>query len=273
MKNLIKKVLFVTVVLSALISCKKDDNAIPENQGAVKVKLTDDPFPFDFVTAANVGIAKIELHNTNGTYTTVFEGNTSFNMVGLTNGDTETVVTENVDAGTYDQVRVTLNTASVHLSNGTSYDLNADAQGSYTVAISPALVVEEGDTSEFLLDLDINDSFDFLGNWFGEWISSVSSIVGCHFDADFRACDLDQTGEISGTVTASGTAVANALVSIDVNGETISTQTENDGSFTFIGVNDGTYTVHVDSEASGSGSVSNVQVSGTGTATCNVSIN
>jgi hypothetical protein len=274
MKNLVKKILIMTLFFGALISCDKDDESISEGHGAVKVKLTDDPFPFDFVAEANIGVAKVELQNTSGEYTTVFEGSTNFNMVGLTNGTTQTVATAELEPGTYNQVRVTLNAASVELSNGTSYDMNADAQGSYTVSISPALVIEEGDTSEFLLDLDINDSFTFQGIWIGQWVSTIADITGCNFSADFRACDLDQTGEIEGSVTVSGSgAVANAYVTIHVNGEEIATQTEADGSFTFIGIPEGTYTVEVETEVSGSAQVNNVQVNGTGTATCNVTIN
>jgi len=272
MTNLFKKLALVALVVGVFISCDKDEDNIPDGQGAVKVQLTDDPFPFDFVTEANVGVAKVELRNAAGEYVVVFEGSSSHNMVGLTNGTTETVATTNIEAGTYDQARVTLNAASIQLSDGTEFEMNADAQGSYEISIDPALIVEEGDTSEVLFDLDINDSFKFLGTWVGDWASTVASILGCSFDADFRACDLDQTGEIEGTVTVSGTALENAYVSVEVNGEEISTQTEANGSFTFIGVEEGTYTVSVETEANGSTSVDNVQVSGTGTATCTLDL-
>lgn len=272
MTNLFKKLALVALVMGVFISCDKDEDTIPDGQGAVKVKLTDAPFPFSFVTEANVGVAKVELRNATGEYVVVFEGSSSYNMVGLTNGVTETVATANIEAGTYNQARVTLNAASVHLSDGTEFEMNSDAQGSYTVTIDPVLVVEEGDTSEVLFDLDINDSFQFQGAWIGNWIPNIASILGCNFDADFRVCDLDQTGEIEGTVTVSGTALENAYVSVEVNGEEIATQTEANGSFTFIGIEGGTYTVSVETEANGSMSVGNVQVSGTGTATCTLDL-
>jgi len=272
MKNLFRKLAIVALVMGVFISCEKDEETIPAGQGAVTVKLTDDPFPFNFVTEANVGVAKVELRNAVGEYVVLFEGSSSYNMVVLTNGTTETVATTNIEAGTYSQARITLNAASVHLSNGTEYEMNADAQGSYEVTINPALVVEEGDTSEVLFDLDINDSFEFSGMWLGDWIPDVASIIGCNFDADFRVCDLDQTGEIEGTVTVSGTALENAYVTIEVNGQEIATQTEANGSFTFIGVEDGTYTVSVETEANGSTSVENVQVSANGTVTCSLDL-
>ncbi len=271
MMNLVKKVVVMSVLIGVLFSCEKD-NTIPAGQGAVTVKLTDDPFPFDFVAEANVGISKIELRNTDGEYSTVFEGSTTVNMVGLTNGETETVVTANLEPGTYNQVRVSLDAASVQLSNGTEYEMNADAQGTYSITISPALVIEEGDTSTCLLDLDIDSSFDFQGSWFGQWVSDISNIMGCSFDADFRACDLDQTGEIQGSVTNGGAIVSGAFVTIEVDGNEVSTQTQEDGSFTFIGIPEGTYTVEVETEGSASGELSNVQVTGNGTANCTITV-
>ena len=193
-------------------------------------------------------------------------------MVKLTNGSTKNVVTTNIKKGTYAEARITLNAASVKLSNDTSFDMNADAQGSYTISISPALEVEEGEASDILFDLDINDSFEFNGAWMGDWIPSVASILGCSFDADFRACDLDKTGKIEGTVTVSGETLENAYVYIEVNDQEIATQTEANGSFTFIGVAEGSYTVSVETEENGSTSVTNIQVSGTGTASCTLEL-
>jgi len=272
MKNILKKMILMTLVMGVFISCDKEEEAILEGQGAVVVKLTDDPFPFNFVTEANIGVTKVELKNASGDYVVVYEGSSSYNMVGLTNGTTETVVTTNIEAGTFHEARITLNAASVSLSDGTAYEMNADADGSYTINIHPTLVVEEGDTSEVLIDLDINDSFSFQGPWLGDWIPNVANIIGCNFDADFRACDLDQTGRIEGSVSVSGTALEGAYVSIEVNGEVIATQTEANGSFTFIGVEEGTYSVSVETESNGSTSVDNIQVNGTGTASCTLNL-
>ncbi|MCD6543144.1 MAG: DUF4382 domain-containing protein [Flavobacteriaceae bacterium] len=271
MKNLFKGLIITMLIAGGFISCNDDDD-IPSGQGTVTVKLTDDPFPFDFVTEANIGVAKVELKNAIGEYIVVFEGSSSFNMVGLTNGSTKNIVTTNIKKGTYSEARVTLNAASVKLSNGTSFNMNADAQKSYTVRINPALEVEEGDASDVLFDLDINDSFEFNGIWMGDWIPSITNIIGCSFDADFRACDLDRTGKIKGSVTVSGVALENAYVYIKVNNQEIATQTEANGSFAFIGITEGSYTVYVETEANGSTSVANIQVSGTGTASCTLEL-
>ncbi len=270
MKKVFKKILFVALFMVAFTSCE-DDN-IESGHGTLTVKLTDDPFPFNYVTEANIGVAKIELKNAAGEYVIVFEGNSNFNMVGLTNGVTKNVVNANIKEGTYSNARITLNAASAKLSNGTSFDMNAEAQESYTISINPVLEIKEGSDSEILFDLDISDSFEFTGTWIGNWVPNVASIIGCHFNAHFRACDLNKTGKIEGHVTVSGNALENAYVYTLVNGEEISTQTEANGSFTFIGVVDGSYTVSVKTETNGTKSVSNVKVNGTETATCSLDL-
>lgn len=276
MKKTIK--LFVLTLLfgSIFVSCNSnDDNPNSnDNKGAVKVKITDSVFPFNFVTQANVGVAKVELKNQNGDYVTVFEGSSEYNMVNLTNGTTETVTTDEIGTGTYTEAKVTLSDASAHLSNGTTFDLTSDAQGSYNVTIDPPLVVEDTGDSDVLLDLDLNHSFQFSTNIFMDWINDVTNIDGCNFNAHFRACDLDQTGKIEGSVkTSNGDSVANALVSINVNGDAISTLSDGDGAFTFIGVKEGDYTVHVETQNNGEADVQNVHVSIDNTATATVTVN
>jgi len=275
MKNAIKKFIVLSLVVFALVSCKKDDE-IPDGQGKVKVSLTDGPFPFNFVTHANVGVAKVEVKTANGEYVTLFTGSADYDMIGLTNGVTAEVETTNIETGTYVEARVTLNSASVHLSNDVTYDMNTEATANtYTVAIAPALVVEEGENTEVLFDLDINDSFHFstMGGPFSGWIADIGFIHGCSFNADFRVCALNQTGEISGTVSVSGTNYEHAQVYIDIDGEHVYTHTEANGTFRFIGVHPGTYTVYASTEDGGSASVGDIHVSATETATCTVEIN
>ena len=267
MKNLLRKAVLFIFLIVAFSSCNDDDD-IPSGKGAVTIKITDAPFPFKFVKKANIGIEKVELKDTKGDYVVIFEGNSNFNMINLTNGSTKTVAKTNIEKGTYSEVRITLNTASVQLSNGTNYELNADAQGSYTYSINPAFIVEEENSSNILFDLDINKSFRFQGSWFGQWIHDITHITGCNFQPEFRICDLDQTGSIQGKVTKNGSPAENIYVYTTVNGREIATHTKADGSYKFIGIKEGNYTVTVKTETDGSTSVSNIRVKVTGTATC-----
>jgi hypothetical protein len=277
MKKMIQKLIVPLFVILVLVSCNKDDSEIPSGKGKVTTTLTDAPFPFGFVNEANIGVAKVEIKTATGEYVTLFEGSTSYNMVNLTNGATAEVKTTNIEAGTYVTARVTLNAASVKLSNGVVFDLNnAAASSTTTVSIKPKLVVEEGTASEILFDLDIYNSFRFGttgGGYFSNWISTISSIANCNFDARFRVCDLDQTGKITGKVTVNGSAEKNAQVYVLVGGHKIYTHTKADGTFAFIGIAPGTYTVYVNTEDDENGQAATIVVTERGTATCTVTAN
>jgi len=272
MKNLVKSILVISAVIFLFSSCNSDDK---EEQTSVKVVLTDGPFPFNFVTKANVEVAKIELKTQNGEYVTVFEGSGSYNMVELTNGVTADVETTTLEPGTYSKARISFNSANVHLSNGSTFDAQVDGQAE-VISIEPALVVEEGETSEVLLDLDLGSSFGFKGfgnsTLFG-WIFSADMILGCEFHPHFRACDFNQTGKISGSVKVEGDLFEGADVSVEIDGETVHTHSKADGTFKFIGVKDGTYTVSVNTQSSGSGSIEAVTVNGNATTSCSIEIN
>ncbi len=274
MKNIIKNIFVLAILVTAFASCEKDDNnGILEGQGEVKISITDGPFPFSFVTAANVGVNKVEVKTATSDYVVLYEGSASYNLVDLTNGVTAEVEVSTIEAGTYTHCRVTVGAASVTYSDGTSHTASVDAHVTNDIAIVPALIVEEGEASEVLLDVDLGSSFRFLGMGgflLPDWIlGGINMIHSCGFTPVVRVCDYDRTGKITGAVTVDGDSHEYASVAIEVDGETIHTHTESDGAFTFVGVAAGNYTVVVTTSNGENSSVS-VTVSGTDTASCGV---
>lgn len=284
MKKVMKYVFMLAVLTTVFVSCKKDEE-IPDGKGEVSVKLTDASFPFGFVAEANVGVTKVELKNADGEYVTVFEAsssaNTSYNLLDYTNGATATVETQNIDPGVYSRARVTFDAVSVHMNGSidgegedTVFDLSSGLSSSYEVSIDPALEVEEGEHSDVLFDIDANSAFSFHTSIIGEFINLITDITGCSLtlsDQSIRVCDLDQTGAISGKVTVNGSAEENVLVQVNVNGHTLTTHTKSDGTYTFIGVKEGEYTVKVTTSDNEVHQTS-VTVTGTETGTCDFSI-
>ena len=275
MKNKIKNFIVLVFFVTAIISCNKDEEAgIPDGQGSVKTSIADGPFPFSFVTEANVEVTKIEVKTATGQYVMLYEGSASYNMVNLTNGVTAEVETTNIEAGTYTNARITIGSASVSYQDGGGH--SASVSGNIaTVNIEPALIVEEGDNSEILFDVNLSESFTFgglIGGMLPEWIPSSTLIGSCSFNPHIRVCDYDRTGRIEGSLTVNGSNYENAHVYIEVDGETISTHTTGNGSFTFIGVQAGTYTVHVTTVDNDEAELE-VTVSGTSASSCNFTIN
>ncbi len=266
--------MFIAIFAVAILftACKKDDT-----EAKVAVQLTDDPFPMGMVTAANIGVAKIELKNSNGDYITVFNGNREVNMVNYTNGTTAEVSVNAVPEGTYTEAKITLNRAEVSLTDGTHFNANVSASHSYTVRISPAVEVSEGDTEHLLLDLDLSDSFRFQGNFMGGWISHITGIQS--FNPDFRAVCLSHTGTLEGQVVDhNGNAVAYAYVEVeyDYDGdgmdETVSTIADVNGNYRIIGLPAGEYDISVEAENGFDGDVDDVTVSVNHTSSVNITI-
>ncbi len=278
------KFYFVLMLLAGFFaSCseKIDDN---DNKGNVNIKLTDAAFPFDFVSQANVGITKIELKNEKGEYLTVFEtssgtGN-SYNILEYTNGNTVTVKNSTLPVGTYSHSRVTFGEASVIMNGSITgsgensfFNFSSADQRTIEVACYPVLDIEDSGNSDVLIDIDANNTFQFQSNGvFGSWISLITSISGCTYNPTFRVCDLNKTGKISGNVTLNGVNTQNAIVTVNVDNNTLATHTEADGKYAFIGIPSGNYSIKVELE-DGTVSTQSVTISGTNTTNCNFVLN
>jgi len=278
LKMMTKLLLLILVTGSLFTACKKDAE---DNDAKVAVKLTDDPFPYNFVAEANVDFTKIELKNENGDYVTVYSGNHTENVAAYTNGATANVTVAAVPPGTYTDVRVTIGDVSVKLTNNETYSVNAATEFETEVPVYPEITVSEGDEVDLLFDMDLSDSIEFSGSFFGGWISDITQIMGIQsFDPDIRAVVLEQTGSISGQVTdANGNAVAYAEVKVkydyddDGMDEDVTTIADANGHYKIIGLPAGTYKVEVDTENNGDANVDNVSVSVKQETTVNVTVN
>ncbi len=280
MKSKVKtsiKFLSMLLIFAGLItSCSSDDD-----DASVSVKITDDPFPVQLVNEAKIGIAKVELVDSEGNTVTVFNGNANVNMVNYMNGATAEVGVNAVPPGTYVEARVTLSEASVTLSNQEQFEASVSTSHSYGVKIDPAIEVNEGEEAELLFDLDLSDTFKFQGNFLpGNWIQNVADITGLSsFEPDFRAVCLSKTGSIEGSVTnADGSVAAYAYceVSYDYDGdgqrESVSTVADANGHFAIIGLPEGSYNVYVET-GEGEAVSADVSVEVQHAATVNVTIN
>ncbi len=247
-------VLALMALLTMTTSCKKKS----EN-GNVEVKLTDDPFPMSFVASANLNITKIEIQNAeSGDYVMVFEGSAEYNIAGLNNGQTASVSLQSVPAGTYDKVRITIDGASISLTDGRQFNANISGSLQEESDIIPALRVEGDGNASLLIDVDLAETFEFDTNSMNGIITNISQILGLNdFDLDFRAADLSQTGTVSGTVIDdNGTVYANATVKLESNSDLdgdgdiddIVTISNGQGEFEFIGVPAGSYILTVETE-------------------------
>ncbi len=245
-----KWILFITVtalILAGVFSCDMPTEEPSGSTGTLSVLLTDAPFPIDAVDAANVTIdsvvirEKVETGEEEGyPFITLTTEKQEFNLLDLQNGVAASLVDLEVPVGEYDLIRLYVGEASITY-DGTEHNLfvPSGAQTGIKIFIDPEIQVEGGLTSELLLDFDVSRSFIVRGN-----PNSPAGIKGFNFKPVVRASNLSTAGRVTGVVTDAVTG--DLLEGIEVKaeqdtGSVASALTQEDGSYTMIGLQAAAY--------------------------------
>ncbi len=272
-----KKIGFALIALVlgtvAMISCNNDssDDLGPgQGTGEVNIYLTDAPFPVDlvdktFVTIDKVEIRKQETDTAEAKFVVLMNEAIDIDLLTLSNGVTELMASVDLEAGTYDMIRMHVTDSKVVLKNGTEYDLKVPSGSSsgLKVKISPSMEISNGQTADVLLDFDVSKSFVAKGNWQGGIIN------GFNFKPVVRGVLLGMTGKIEGMVSdTTGTMLEDASVKVWMPGEGMeadslitSSFTNDEGKYQVIGVLSGTYYLTTELDSFMTDTVWNVNVS------------
>lgn len=261
MRNLVRvSMMLLAGILIFVTACNENDDSAKAGKGTVVIKLTDAPFPVSLVDQALVTIDKIEIRSTvevenakgeteNETlYTVLFEGEKVVDLLDLQNGITTDLLSMDIEAGSYDLIRMHVTSSEVILKDGTSFDLKipSGSASGLKIKIAPELVVESGVESEVLLDFDVSKSFIVQGN-----MNTPAGIKGFIFKPVIRAMCQKYSGIIEGKVFENVTTpVAEAHVQIIV-ADTVysSALTDATGSYALIGLPAGNYKMVCEKEA------------------------
>ncbi|MEJ2540915.1 MAG: DUF4382 domain-containing protein [Gemmatimonadota bacterium] len=247
-----------------------DDSTGVDNTAELTVLLTD--APSDYVEEAMVDIGFVELVGGAGGPVVLTDDGTDgmVNLLDLQNEATLLLADAEIEAGSYAQLRLQVEAASVTLKEGYTFN-----DGSTTQALSvPSgaqtgikLNLHAGDPegesgsveiapgqSVLVLDFDVNQSFRLQGN--PETAAGLSSVS---FQPTLRVIVEDVAGSIAGTVSTSVDPIPEGfleglVISAEpVEGtilepyqtETATAVTEADGSYTLYFLVPGTYEVSV----------------------------
>jgi hypothetical protein len=225
------------------------------SNGSLSVAMSDAPPNLGNVTAVNVTVTKVEVHPGDGTETTdttndgkwktCWQGSQQFNLLSLANVKDVTNLPLIVDrnslpAGTYDQLRMTIDPASATITvNGTTQPLSVPS-GSESGLKSKKFTVSQGTNTVLLLDFNVAESVTQQGN--GSY--QLKPIIDIN--------PLTGTASVSGTVVDStSSAPMSALVNVkdaagNIVGSSITSST--DGGFAVHGLLPATYTVEVSAQ-------------------------
>jgi hypothetical protein len=240
----------------------------PVSTGPLQVSLTDDPLLYPFLTAISIQISKIEVRPSGGDYLTLEDwGNTPglYELLGLVNGQTRSVLTRPVPAGAYDSMRVTF--AGAHVRTIQGILMNAPAPGS-TIEEPIALQVSSSG-AVVLIDIDLANSITLSGLANGKPIANPGQISGATFSPVGRFAVVGSGGGISGSITDStGARVAGATVrALSGGAEVASTATDQSGSYAFVELPPGTYSVMAESQGQTPANLDGIEVDGGATRT------
>jgi Domain of unknown function (DUF4382)/Carboxypeptidase regulatory-like domain len=251
MKRIGSVLIAIVLGIAFMISCNSEDGAnIPEGKGKVNIYLTDAPFPIHLVAQTFVTIDKVEIRKqgtdtTDASFIDLTVEPMEINLLDLSNGVTEQLASVELEAGSYDMIRMHVTDSKVILTDGSEFELKVPSGSSsgLKIKIEPALEIGNGETADVLLDFDVSKSFVAKGNWKG------GKINGFNFKPVVRCVLLGRAGRIEGTVVdTAGVGLENASVKVwlpleqtEIDSLITSTFTESDGKYKVIGLLSGTY--------------------------------
>lgn len=254
------KYFFVALLVIVAASCENDTTTGPV--GTLSVKLSDAPMHYDRFMSASVTIDKVEIGNSQhaNSFMTLTDNPMKYNLLELVNGMTSTMVNAEIPAGDYDLMRLYISSTEMKMLNGESFTYNMNQNGysgsgmmqngmmlnnqnkSIDIQLNHSLTISDGSMSEFLLDIDVDQSFTLEDVTYDN--NMMMNMSGFTFMPTMRFVDMATSGTISGTVQDVDGNLPNATVSLMQNG-TIYTSTHSDanGNYALIGIPEGAYTI------------------------------
>jgi len=267
MKSL-KYILLVSIIV-LYSSCSKSDT-IANSKGNITIKLTDAPIPYNQFMEVNMTIDSIALGNSAdaNSFITIMNEPTKYNMLDLVNGVTETMVNMSIPEGKYDTLRLFISSTEMVMNDGTSfsYDMSQsnsinngsmmggsmmfnDQNGSIDIKLDHFLDITADSQNDFLMDLDVDESYMLEGVNFSGMGSGMMSMTGFTFNPTMRFVNLADAGAISGFVHMGTEGLSDVNISLMQNGEVYTTtHTDATGHYTMIGIPEGTYTIMAEAD-------------------------
>jgi hypothetical protein len=201
--------------------------------GTLEVRLVD--APIDNAKEVNVAINSVQVNNseTDTGWVTISEPGETFNLLNLTNGAYAVLGEAELEAGTYEQIRLILDSDgnSIVFENGDTESLFVPSGAQSGLKLNVNAEIEPGFTYTLILDFNASKSVVKAGNS-GKYL--LKPVI--------RATNMATTGKIAGTVLpAEARSQVHAIVGEDTLTTTFADTT--DGTFELIGLEGGSYTV------------------------------
>ncbi|WP_138429569.1 DUF4382 domain-containing protein [Fodinibius saliphilus] len=218
------------IISMVFVSCNTSSDG---DTGTMTVEMTD--APIDSADAVNVFIERVEVESQDGSgWITLNEPQQEYNLLDLVNGATSVIGTSELEAGTYNQIRLILSgTGHSVVVDGKPYSMKAPGGQQTGVKLNINAEIEPDIEYVLLLDFEASRSVTKAGE-------SGKYVLKPVIDAKEKAI----TGNIAGTVDPiEAEPVVYAIANSDTLASTIADTA--DGEFKLIGLEEGAYDVSV----------------------------
>jgi len=137
--------------------------------GVLRVMLTDAPLDWETVDEMRVTISGVEISRSEDSWLPLIDSPQEVNLLKLQNNVFITLGVEEIEAGTYEQLRLILDTSepennAIVFTDQEPQPFKVPSGGQTGIKIIGPVVVEEGKTTSVLLDFDAQSSVNELDN-------------------------------------------------------------------------------------------------------------
>ena len=202
---------------------------------ALRVVVTDSPFPFEDVLSATVRIQRVELRDASGGFLVLVdfsgEGGRELDLVQLRNGAVATLFEGDPAPGSYDLVRIIVEAVEITIDDGgipkvfDEFKIPSGEQTGVKVFVDPPISVTTGLSQDLVLDFDLAGSFVVQGN-----PKTPAGIKGFHFKPVVRAVNASTAGTLTFRVMSDNGTPGNAADDFFLNGAAYEVKSTVDGS-------------------------------------------
>ena len=135
--------MILTLMLLMLFAC--GDSTSNSETGSISVNITDAPFPVDWLDSAIVTIDKIEIRQKNEAdsgkpFIILSEDTYRVNLLDLRNGEIENLLDFEIPVGSYDLVRLYVESGLVKFKDGSEYEMKVPSGGQTGIKVFIAAV-------------------------------------------------------------------------------------------------------------------------------------
>jgi len=225
--------LVAALAMTTIVSCNKDDDS---NSGSarVKVSMTDAPGDYDavFVDVVDVMINADASAQGDAGWTSLSGVQTGvYDLLELTGGVSQVLADADVPAGYLGQIRLVLGDNNSVVVDGESQPLSTPSAQQSGLKIQVNQELAAGETYNFLLDFDVDQSVVPAGSSGGFTLKPV-----------IRVSNGVETGSVKGSVHPT---TFQSVVKVQNATTTVSAYTDADGNFELKGVPAGIYQLKV----------------------------